>query len=331
MTYLGIVGAILGLGVSLYIFKKKQTKTRLICPRESNCEKVVHSTHATTFGIGNEVLGIGYYVLQLVLWGIVVGGYSSSPWVLWVLTILTIGGALFSLYLIALQWLVIRAWCMWCLGSALANILFVIALWGIPMTGLFALIASQRLWWVIVHNIGFILGLGGATITDIFFFRFLRDGIITEQEKSTMDTLSSVIWVGLAILIASGIMLYLPEQARFDVSAKFLLKLVVVSVIVVNGLFLNLLVAPRMRSLSFAREVPARRFRRLAFALGAISITSWYTAFILGSFRRISLPLREGVALYVIALAAVVTLSQIYERVVVRHRHTPSQQGGNLV
>lgn len=73
MAYLGIVGAILGLGVSLYIFKKKQTKTRLICPRESNCEKVVHSTHATTFGIGNEVLGIGYYVLQLVLWGIVVG------------------------------------------------------------------------------------------------------------------------------------------------------------------------------------------------------------------------------------------------------------------
>ncbi len=324
VTILGIIGAILGLGVSLYIFKKKQTKTRLVCPRESNCDKVVHSTHATTLGINNEVLGIGYYVLQLVLWS-AVGFGVVAPGLLWVLVALTIAGALFSIYLIALQALVIRAWCLWCLGSAAANVLLVLSLWGLPTTELFALIGSQRLFWVIVHNIGFVLGLGGATITDVLFFRFLRDHVITEQEKATMDMLSAVIWIGLAILVASGIMLYLPDQARLDVSAKFLLKLVVVSVITINGFLLNLLVAPRMRMFSFQNIVPARRFRRLAFALGAISITSWYTAFILGSLRRIALPLREGIALYVVVVATIVLISQVYERVVVRYQQPPSQ------
>jgi hypothetical protein len=187
------------------------------------------------------------------------------------------------------------------------------------MQELFVLLANQKLWWVIVHNIGFILGLGGATITDVLFFRFLKDYRITQQEKGTMDTLSNIIWVGLLVLIVSGIMLYLPEQARLGESPKFLLKLVVVSVLLINGILLNLLVAPRMRSFSLAQTAPAKHFRRLAFALGGISIASWYTAFILGSLRHINLPLREGVAVYTSILIAVVIGSQIYERIVVHN------------
>ncbi len=318
--YLGLFAAICGLIISTYIYRQKKKKTSLVCPREASCEKVVHSIHATTAGIDNTLLGIGYYATIGLLYAFVLvfPQYLTAP-VLWVMTVMTCFGVLFSLYLIALQAFVIRAWCAWCLGSATATALLAVALMGHHMTDLYTLLGTQRIWWIIVHNIGFILGLGGATITDIFFFRFLKDNRISEQEKGTMDTLSNVIWVGLAVLIMSGLMLYLPEQARLSVSSKFLLKVVVVGVIVVNGILLNLRVAPRMRQFSLANTVPAKSFRRLAFALGGISIVSWYTAFLLGSLRSINLVFREGVALYVSLLIAVVVGSQVYERIVSRH------------
>ena len=329
--YLGLIAATIGLGISTYIHRQKKQKTTLVCPREASCEKVVHSTYATTFGIDNTLLGIAYYTVIGLLYAIALAFPTllTAP-VLWVMTLATCFGALFSLYLIALQAFVIRAWCAWCLGSALATGLLVVALFGHDMHDLYMMLSAQRVWWIIVHNIGFILGLGGATITDIFFFRFLKDGKISEQEKLTMDTLSNVIWIGLGILVVSGLMLYLPEQARLSVSSKFLLKVIVVSVITVNGIVLNLLVAPRMRQFSLAQQVPARRFRRLAFALGGISITSWYTAFLLGSFRSIPLVLREGVALYVSILIAVILGSLVYERIVAQHWQA-SQPDGNLV
>ncbi len=318
--YLGLLASVIGLGIASYIHRTKKAKTALVCPREANCEKVIHSTHATSLGIPNELLGIAYYSITGLLYAFSLAfpPFLNGP-VLWVLALMTISGALFSIYLIALQGLVIRAWCAWCLGSAAATALLVIALFGHNPSEFFALLASQRVYWLILHNLGFILGLGGATITDVFFFKFLKDYKISDEEKGIMDMLSNVIWAGLGILVVSGIMLYLPEQARLSVSPKFLLKVIVVAVIILNGVLLNLRVAPRMRNFSFDESLPARGFRRLAFALGAISITSWYTAFFLGSFRSINLPLREAIALYVCLLLTAIIGSQAYERIATKH------------
>jgi len=326
MQFLALVGIIIGLIVSLYIYHQKRKKTKLICPREGSCDKVVHSTHATTFGIGNEILGVMFYVIQAILWtlpifvpNVLSGAYSFA------IVVLTIGGALFSIYLIALQAFVIRAWCMWCLGSTLAVTLLTVALFGLPGSALHTFLGTTKVWWIIMHNIGFILGLGGATITDIFFFRFLKDGVISESEKQTMDILSNVIWVGLGILIASGIMLYLPEQARLNISSKFLLKVVVVGVLTVNGVFLNILVAPQMRRFSLAQTEVARHFRRLSFVLGGISIASWYSAFFLGSLRSIPLAFREGLGIYMGILIAAVIGGLTYEWIISYHHKSPSQ------
>jgi hypothetical protein len=149
---------------------------------------------------------------------------GGSPWSLYALFFIVIFGGLFSAYLVGLQAFVIKAWCIWCLGVALSNFILIVSLFGIPTESIVPMLASQKVLWIIIHNIGFILGVGSATITDIFFFRFLKDNIITQEEKETMDTLSAVIWAGLAILVVSGIALYLPEQARLAVSSKFLIK-----------------------------------------------------------------------------------------------------------
>jgi multidrug transporter EmrE-like cation transporter len=229
-------------------------------------------------------------------------------------------GGLFSAYLVGLQAFVIKAWCIWCLGVAFSNLVLIVSLFGIPNENIFPILSSQKVLWVIVHNIGFILGVGAATITDIFFFKFLKDNIITQEEKDTMDTLSAVIWAGLAILIVSGLALYLPEQARLAVSSKFLIKVVVVGVIVLNGFLLNMIVAPNMRRLSFEGGLPEKRFRRLAFALGGISFSSWYIAFFLGALRKIPVDFNFALWAYLGVLVFVVIGSQVTERFVTKGR-----------
>ncbi len=314
-TTIALIACLAGILVSGYMYLKKKHHQTLSCPRDNPCDVVVHSRFGTTLGISNELLGIGYFslVALCILLRTTVPFFHADI-VSYVLFLVLSSGALFSLYLIGLQAFIIRSWCAWCLCIAGINAVLIISMATLSFNAMFPLLVSQKLWWVIIHNIGFILGVGSATITDIFFFRSLRDNTISQEEKETMDTFSTIIWAGLGILIVSGIAMYVPDQVRLAMSAKFLLKLVVVGVIVANGILLNMIVSPHMRRLTFSGEVPARRFRRLAFALGGISFTSWYLAFFLGSLRRIHITFIPAVLGYVALLVAVVIGSQIMER-----------------
>jgi uncharacterized membrane protein len=318
---IAFMACIVGALISAYIYTKKRRHQKLFCPREQPCDIVLHSKFGKTLGVSNESLGLLYFFFISMLLFLIVSSNFYTLGLLYVLFFTLIIGGLFSLYLIGLQAFVIKSWCAWCLGIALSNFILIVSIFNLPFYSITPILASQKIWWVIAHNIGFILGLGSATITDIFFFRFLKDSGISQEEKETMDTLTNIIWVGLAILIITGVALFLPEQARLAISSKFLLKVVVVSVIVVNGLLLNMFVGPHMRRLSFEGTVPARRFRRLAFALGGVSLTSWYLAFFLGSLRKIHIDFKTALIGYATLLVLVIISSQIAERYVT-HKHT---------
>ncbi len=316
-TFIPIALSLVGIFLSAFMLFRKISHKKLACPREHPCDTVLHSKFAKTFGLPNELLGIVYFGFMLALIFLPLLGLAPSV-VLYAMFFLMILGGLFSLYLLGLQAFVIKSWCAWCLAIAFTNILLIISLISIP-TEIFApILAKQKVFWVILHNLGFILGVGSATITDIFFFRFLKDKVISLEEKQTMDTLTNVIWIALAILVVTGFALFVPEQARLLASAKFLLKVFVVGVIIINGILLNMFVAPYMRRLSFEGTVPARRFRRLAFALGGVSLTSWYLAFLLGSLRKINLDFQTSLWAYLTLLVFVIIGSQIFERVVTK-------------
>lgn len=330
ISFLPLIASLLGLGISFYIYQKKATKTKLICPREDSCDQVVHSVYSKTFGIPNEILGITFYLIQVVFWFIYNFSSLMGSWGYLFITLISILGALFSIYLTAIQAFVLRNWCAWCLGTAFINISIATSLNFFQFEGLFALLSDQKVFWIIVHNIGFILGIGSATITDIFFFRFLQDDKIDAKEKSVMDALTNTIWVGLAILLVSGLMLYLPDQARLDVSSKFLTKVVVVGVITFNGLLLNMFVGPKIRKLSFNKDYIPTRFRRFAFALGAISITSWYSAFLLGSLRQINISFETLLIIYGAILLLAIIGSQIFEKILVKKFHLERMEGNGI-
>ncbi len=123
---------------------------------------------------------------------------------------------------------------------------------------------------VIAHIIGTVLGVGAATFAEIHYTRFNSDDIITDDEKKTLAVTYTVMRTGLFLLVISGFgfLLYmrLTEYTDLLLSQTFWAKMTVVGILVCNALLLQ------------ARIMP--------FAVGAaISLTSWYTALVLGVLR----------------------------------------------
>ena len=309
-----------GFLLSLYLFHKKRRKSeRFACPLRGNCSEVIHSDYSKFFGIPVEVIGLVYYASISIGHGLVLGFHDAFGWLDLYLLLASTLAFFFSLYLTFIQLVSLRKICTWCLLSATFCLaIFVLTFFGTLDTVL-PFLSEYKSFIVVLHVLAMALGLGAATLTDVFFFRFLKDGRISESEAGVLATLSEFIWFSLGVILLTGLALYLPESSRYLEVPKFLAKMVVVGVIIVNGAFLNLYIAPKLVKISFGerhhhKEGELGRSRRLAFTLGPVSIISWYSAFVLGSLPASS-PLEFGTFLkvYLVLLLVGVTIGQFVE------------------
>jgi hypothetical protein len=169
-------------------------------------------------------------------------------------------------------------------------------------------------YFLLAHVIATALGLGAATITDVLFFKFLKDFKLTREEGQTLNTMSQIIWAVLIIAVISGLALYLPQMSRLNQSPPFLAKMISFAVIIINGIGLNLLIAPKLEQIfSGSPTTIPRYWRRLSFAGGAVSITSWYSTFILGSFQTLPYDLPNLLLGYGGFVLFAIIVSQIME------------------
>ena len=95
------------------------------------------------------------------------------------------------------------------------------------------------------------------------------------------------------------------------------------AVIIINGAFLNLLVTPKLVKISFGEERAhetgeLHKERGIAFALGAISIVSWYSAFVLGALKFVPFNFPTLFLIFAGLLMAAIIVSRIMERVFVK-------------
>lgn len=302
-----------------YVWRKKNTTEVFVCPLKGECHDVVRSDYSKFFGVPVEKLGMLYYLIIFASYALLLLFPAvAHPLFLIGLFVATLLAFLFSLYLTAVQGFALRKWCTWCLISAsFCTVIFAVGIVLAGMHDLTSILTAYKSYIVFFHALAAALGVGAATLTDIFFFKFLRDREISRVEHSMLGTFSQVIWFALGMLVLTGIGLFLPQATALLGSEKFVLKMALVLILIINGVLLNIVLTPKLTKIAFGGvETEDRKhlvfYRRLAFILGPISIVTWYTVFILGSIRALPIPLAEATLAYLFVLTIVMFGSYLH-------------------
>ncbi len=144
---------------------------------------------------------------------------------------------------------------------------------------------------VALHVFGLDVGIGTCTVTYVLGAYGMLNPKIMPKAVVVFKILSLLIWVGLFLLLTSGIALYFTSAATYGDaihSKLFFMKMVFVVLLTINGLFLNIIVNPMMDKaveLPNFEKTPEYRKALLFGAIGAgISATCWYGAFSLGLY-----------------------------------------------
>ena len=314
-----IFSSLLGLWLAFFIWRKKQLGHNMVCPLNSDCNAVIYSKHSKFFGIPVEIIGLGYYgIISIAYLFFLITPFDANSLVVFLVLTFSTLALLFSLYLTFIQIFSLKQWCVWCLMSAgLCVVIFTLAILGSGF-GFVPLLIQYYGIFVIFHVLGVSLGLGSVIIVDIFFYKFLEDSSISKWEADIMHVLSQVIWCALAILVITGLCFYIANWQELNQSPKFLVKMIAVLVIIVNGALLNLLVTPNLMKIPFDKKDTnktggAHYLRKLAFALGAISMTSWLSAFLLGMLRGLQVEFLSLLSVYIGVVIIAVISSQFME------------------
>lgn len=177
---------------------------------------------------------------------------------------------------------------------------------------------------VILHIIGTAIGAGGATLSDILFFKSIEDGRIQKSEFTLLHTAGFAVWSGLGLLILSGmgmVILQLYDGVNLlALSTKLQSKIVIVSMILLNGVFLHWKIFPLFRK-SLDKNLTKGvllSHADIIFTSGAVSAVSWYSALIIGAWRGLSASPFVILAIYTSVLICAIIVAQIVGRIQVR-------------
>lgn len=119
----------IGILDTLYLIYHKLAGTDVACPffPKEGCHKVQHSPQSKTFGIPNSYAGFAMYAIILWLTNQYASGAGSFAVIQGVVTF----GFLFSMYFLYVQAFVLRAFCTWCVVSAINFSVMMLAVWAI--------------------------------------------------------------------------------------------------------------------------------------------------------------------------------------------------------
>jgi len=120
-----LVFSVLGMLDTLYLVAHTITRRPVRCLffPQAWCDRVQFSKRSKTFGVPNSILG---FILYAAIFGFALSTYAGSTPFLVVQTLITLG-FLFALYFTYVQWFILRAFCTWCVVSALNLLILFIA------------------------------------------------------------------------------------------------------------------------------------------------------------------------------------------------------------
>lgn len=124
-----VMVAIVGFFLASYIYVKKKKKEKLVCLLDSDCDAVVHSQYSTFLGIPLEIYGVVYFAfMALFFLSVIISPQIYSLYYMIIIPAIAFGSFLFSVYLVFIQILLIKEWCMWCLASTAITTLLLVTI-----------------------------------------------------------------------------------------------------------------------------------------------------------------------------------------------------------
>lgn len=309
-----------GLGVVAYIYYAKKFKKHLSCPVGSNCDVVVKSKYSRFLGIPLEYIGMFYYsVVALSYASLIFFPHLGTGVLLPLILMLTAAAFLFSLYLIFVQAFLLKQWCIWCLLSAtLSTGIFIASFIDVGAAGTF--FGHIEPIFLLFKHLGFVLGMGGATAVMFMFLKFLNDFDITDDEAETLKKFSELIWLGLGLIFISEYARYVANPRELAQSSIFLAQIIVLSIVFISGAVLSIFFAPFLAVLPFRKKEgknkenpsPLELIRKWTLVSGAITISSWYFAFLLNYLPEYGIA--ELLGAYIVVLVASITATLLWEK-----------------
>ncbi|MDB4984597.1 MAG: hypothetical protein JWM20_776 [Patescibacteria group bacterium] len=134
----------------------------------------------------------------------------------------------------------------------------------------------------VVHVISVVFGMGAALMSDVLFNFYGKEKKLSRASLATLRFLSVAVWWGLLVIAISGVGLFLSDIAKYAHSIKFLSKMSILAVLVLNGYVLHAIVWKHVAKKGFLTNPKESLMRRLSFACGAISLISWVGVCALG-------------------------------------------------
>ena len=141
----------------------------------------------------------------------------------------------------------------------------------------------------VVHVVSVVFGMGAAFMTDVLFTFYGNDKKLSPTEIKTLRILSKVVWWGLIMIILSGLGLFLSDITKYLHSVKFIAKMSILGVLLLNGYILHTYIWHHVLKQQFLG--PARSpIRKIAFVCGAVSMISWVSVCALGVLDTVTFP-----------------------------------------
>lgn len=125
-----------GFADATYLTVSHYAKAAVPCSLTNGCEVVLTSKYATLSGIPIALFGALYYLSVFILALIYLD--AKKVWALNLAFLFVGAGFFISAFLLYLQFFVIRATCVYCVGSAISTtILFILGIFIVRATGMF--------------------------------------------------------------------------------------------------------------------------------------------------------------------------------------------------
>lgn len=156
-------------------------------------------------------------------------------------------------------------------------------------------LASLKISWYFIlvsaHVFGLVIGLGACTVTYVIGGIGMFKPKIMSGATGIFKIISLIVWIGLGILIVSGVLLLVFSGDIYGDAIKsklFYMKMFLIVVEIINGLFLNIVVTPAMEKAvvlpNFETTPEYRKAQIIGGIGGFISASCWYGAFALGMY-----------------------------------------------